>query len=56
MVCIGFVFVALVAPLEFTKHDKMIKRSSAATCKRVYNGCLSKLIRKGQRNYHALCR
>lgn len=56
MVCVTFVFIALVPPLEETAHDRLTKMRSAVTCVNRYNGCLNKLIRKSDRNYYAICK
>lgn len=42
---------------DWNSHDNRIQRSSARSCKREYgkDTCLKTFIKKGQRNYYAIC-
>lgn len=52
--CLNYQFINEIGKNK-TKHDIFIENIAKNTCARVYNSCLSKLIKKEERNYWAIC-
>lgn len=54
--CINFTFQANKEPFQYTSRDMIVATNAAKTCAMRYKGCLKKLIRIEDLNYHAICK
>lgn len=52
--CLHYQFINEIGK-GMTKEDKQVEKSTMQGCARVYNSCLKTLIKKGVRNYWAIC-
>tara|TARA_R100000951_G_scaffold7705_1_gene7187 strand:- start:4875 stop:5060 length:186 start_codon:yes stop_codon:yes gene_type:complete len=41
--------------IPWNDHDYATKRRATKTCKVKYKDCLKKFIKKGEKNYYAIC-
>ena len=53
-VCAATIMINMT-DLPWNAHDQKIKKSATKTCKVRYKDCLKRLIKKGPRNYWAIC-
>lgn len=55
MVCIGFIFIALIGSPNMTEADRPAYNRAIKVCKERYNGCLKRFVRVEPLAYRAIC-
>lgn len=51
-----FTILINLTPFDWNDHDKRVHKSATKICQIKYQSdCVKKFIKKGKKNYHAIC-